>query len=361
MNILLYVEDPGAANGLMHLPAKFIQHGHDAILLASGHACVYLKSHNISFVDITHISCPLVIIERYNPDRILVGTSENTNSIGLQLIAAGKDKGIKTIAYVDSCAMAEFRFKGSSNNALMYLPDHILAADQSVVTNFIQLGVSPSLITLVGNPYYGYVQEVYNSLSLQNLALQRKKLFGDAAQDKAVVVFLSEISNGLGTQEYCKTVDYTLHGRGSSNLRTHIVLEELLDSLSLLPIQPWIVLKLHPKDTINVYKNYLTELDQIITSQSALQVVFCADLVVGMTTSLLLESALMRKPVLSVLPRRAEQSWLPEWFNQQKNLFAFERDTLHKQIVNFFNRAYNLLSTVDVLDAKNNIVQSVIY
>lgn len=42
-----------------------------------------------------------------------------------------------------------------------------------------------------------------------------------------------------------------------------------------------------------------------------LELIYAADLVVGMSSMLLLEAALLQRPTLSILPRAFEKEWLP--------------------------------------------------
>lgn len=58
-------------------------------------------------------------------------------------------------------------------------------------------------------------------------------------------------------------------------------------------------------------KHTLTEFDFISSGGSPLELIYAADLVVGLTSMLLLEAALLGKPTLSIVPRRGEMDFLP--------------------------------------------------
>jgi hypothetical protein len=90
-----------------------------------------------------------------------------------------------------------------------------------------------------------------------------------------------------------------------------VVIEELLDSLDLLDIPFYRVLRLHPKNTMDEFSPYLASFDQVSSSESAWEIVFASDIVVGMSSHLLIESAILRRPTLSILSRAREQEWLP--------------------------------------------------
>ena len=136
--------------------------------------------------------------------------------------------------------------------------------------------------------------------------------------------------------------DYTLHGRGTSGWRTHIVIEEFLDATQDIGIPRR--LQIHPKEAGFDYLAYEKEFDQISRDRNAIERMFgrikdfrdlftataesgiiqprppghrtahllhlvrpC--LAVGITTNALTEFALRGSPVLSILPRNEEYVW----------------------------------------------------
>jgi hypothetical protein len=109
-----------------------------------------------------------------------------------------------------------------------------------------------------------------------------------------------------------------LIGRGTSSARTAIVAEELLDALAYLryyhDINCTVVLRLHPKQAKSDLGVLGDEFDEVSIDGDPLEVVATADLVVGMTSMLLLQAHDMRLTCLSILPREQEKTWLPDVF-----------------------------------------------
>jgi hypothetical protein len=132
-----------------------------------------------------------------------------------------------------------------------------------------------------------------------------------AAGNRKMVVFVAEISAGLGPQQYQRSESYTLRGLGRSDNRTDIVLEEVLSAIAVLPERPYFVLRLHPKNLRDDFSGFDGKVDCISQTEVAREVAFVADLVVGMTSHMLIEAALLGRPTLSVLPREEEREWLP--------------------------------------------------
>ena len=93
--------------------------------------------------------------------------------------------------------------------------------------------------------------------------------------------------------------------------RTHIVLAAFLKARRLLDPPPLVLLRLHPKEDAAEYDTYDADFDTVSQAESALETVFAADLVVGMTTMLMAEAVALGRPALAILPRAGESMWLP--------------------------------------------------
>jgi hypothetical protein len=130
------------------------------------------------------------------------------------------------------------------------------------------------------------------------------------------VVFVAELSDGLDPGQYRRSDAYTLKGRGLSHSRTAVVAEELLDACAGLRdhgrLEMTLVLRLHPKQGRDDLGPLCDEFDEVSAGGDPLEVVATADLVVGMSSMLLIQADDIGVPCLSVLPREAERAWLPE-------------------------------------------------
>lgn len=308
--ILTYVEDPGAANYLTAVLTSLGQAGTVVCPLASGAGYERLCQDGHPVVSIGTGDTADSLLERFAPTLIVVGTSENTESLGLDLIRVGRQHGIITVGVIDGAANAAWRFAGTTENPLAYAPDWVLVPDEMVRQNYLALGLCDERVVVAGHPHYDQVQAAWSGLSAQGRAAVRARLFPNAGE-RPVVTFIAEISTGLDPGQYVKDASYTLQGRGRSARRTDVVIEELLDALAKLPCRPYCVLRLHPKNTLDEFAPYIPEFDQVSHLEKAWDVVFSSDLVVGMSSHLLIESAILRRPTLSILPRACEQEWLP--------------------------------------------------
>jgi len=309
-DVLIFIEDPGAANGLADLPGALGERGISATVLAAGHAVDYLAFFETPFTAVDAAEGPAFLLDRHAPRAIVTGTSENPDTAALPLIAEAHRRGLATVAFVDGPASAEYRFRGKGREPLAFAPDWILAADSVTASRFRGLGHPGDHVIECGHPYFDRVRKVGDALTREGPDVVRARVLPDAPADRPVVAFLTEISDGLAPADHVRSAAYTLAGRGDNDQRCHIVLEELLDALAPLTPRPYLVLRLHPKNTSQEFALYAREVDHISEGGSAAEVVFAADLVVGMTSILLFEAALMECPVLSVVPRPEETQWL---------------------------------------------------
>jgi hypothetical protein len=309
-SILIYVEDPGSANYVAQFPERFTQNGWPTVLLAGGYAQEYIDRNKCYFEAAESTATAREILQSRNPRMLLVGTSENPDSLGLGLIQEARSIGIETIGVIDAFSNAAYRFRGNTDNALAYAPDWLIVTDSWTREAYINLGFPNEKIVVCGHPHYDYVLHVVDLLSLKNRFEMRKRLFPGLRNGQKVVVFLTEVSTGLNPAQYRYSEDYTLHGSGKHDDRTKICMEEVLEGIKYLDSKPYLVLRLHPKDSMLEYSQFVHEFDLISQGGSPLELVYCADLVVGMTTMLLVEAALMKRPTLSLLPGEVEVKWL---------------------------------------------------
>ena len=308
-DILIFVEDPGAANIVVDLPTTLAGRGLAALTVAAGHALSYLGSLEGSFVAAAPSETAASLIDAHAPRLILAGTSENRDTLGLRLIEEARRRGIPSVSVVDMPTSAEYRFRGRGKTPLAFAPDWLLVPDDITLRRFVDLGMAVDRVVDCGHPYFDRMRDAGRALATQGRAAVRARALPDAPSDRPVLVFLAEISDGLVPGAFERGDDYTLSGRGGSNLRTRIVLEEVLDAIALLQPRPYVVLRLHPKNTEREFAAYRRDIDHLSQGGLPHEIMFAADLVVGMTTASLFEAALMGCPTLSVIPRPVERKW----------------------------------------------------
>ena len=307
-DILIFVEDPGAANYVARLPALLIGKGLRAKLFAEGHAKDYLFQRGIQFETVNTTDAASKLLSSEHPQLLVIGTSENLDTLGLRLSMEARSMGIKSVGVVDALGNAAYRFRGHSDNPLQYAPEWLAVPDGWTQKAYVSLGYPSENIVVCGHPNYDHILDVAAGMAGEGRKAIRKRLFPDVNNELPIVVFAAEISAGIRSRQYYERSDeYTLDGRGKSIGRTSIVLEEFLDAMEVTGRQAYMVLRMHPKNTEDELRDYMEEFDYVSHNEPPDQLIYAADLVAGMSSILLFEAAIMGTATLSVLPRMIEK------------------------------------------------------
>jgi len=329
-SILAYIEDPGAANYLIPLLPRLVDCQLLLDLVAGGTACQYLRDRQIAFTAIAAGTNAQSLLQEKAPQLLLVGTAENPDTLGLQLIASARSMGIPSVGLVDAYANADRRFRGRSTDPLAFVPDWLLVPDRATQEVYVELGYASERVIVCGHPHYDWVRQRVAELQQIGRATLRQQLLPHWPGDRPIVMFAAEISAGLDSQQYCRSADYTFVGTGRSDRRTDIAIEELLLAAAQQSPPPYLVLRLHPKNTLDEFAPYRDRFHFVSRGGVALDWVYCADLVVGMTSMLLAEAQLAGLPVLAIVPRAVEIDWLPA-FNRDQIAIVRNRAEFQQQ------------------------------
>jgi len=305
--LLIFVEDPGAANFIAPVLGPLRKAGWQPVLYADGTAIMYLENmgiHAMSLPVDLNVSKLLMTIK---PQLLLVGTSENPDTIGLKMIVVARDLNIPSVGLIDGPANSKYRFRGRGNAPLEYVADWLFVPDNWTRESYVSLGFPLKRVKVCGHPYYNLVKENGEMYKSKNKMELRKKIFPDAAEEKSIVIFLTEKSNGLNTESLRRSSEYTFTGRGGSDLRTEIIMEEFLDTIKSMGQDVFLVVRLHPKEKPSDYEGYLDAFDAISQGENPLPLLFAADLIVGLSSSLLVEATILDLNTLSILPHEGEK------------------------------------------------------
>jgi len=359
IDILIFVQDPGAANYVAPLVKGIIDKGLGIKVLTDGIARDHLTLRGIANEPISPGMSASDVINEYAPRLLVVGTACNPDTFAFPLIHAARDAGIQSVGCIDAAMNHEKRFSGRSDDALFHAPDWILVPDGSIKKKFVDLGASTDSVIECGHPHYDYVRELGMKFAKKERSTIRTRLFPDLKPDQKVIIFLSEVSARLDPLKAEVIKDYTFTGRGSAKGRTEIILEELLDAAKLLDDTPYVVLRAHPKDDANDYEQYRAELNMVSFGGEPHEMLYAADLVVGMTSMSLLEAALLECNVLSVIPREFEMKWLP--FPLKSRIpCVYSSIRLRKELKHLLNSGRPFYSSVNDVFVNESVVRTVL-
>lgn len=307
-HVLVFLEDPGAASFITPVLPRMREAGFRVTVCACGEAAPQLMRAGEIFQPLDEAAALSVLMQKM-VTALLVGTSENPATKAFELVAAARHAGVVSVGIVDGAANAEWRFRGHGDSPLYNAPDWIVVADKPTQATFVVLGHPSTRVVCTGHPALERVGILRRRLDEMDFPMLRSAIFPNAGK-RRVLIFVAEISEGLNPEQYRRSSEYTLQGRGGSDKRTDVVLEEVLDAIDCLEFRPYVVLRLHPKNVPADFDRYLDEVDQISSGGDPLEMVYAADAVVGMTSRLLSDAAALGVPTLSIVPRQSERSWL---------------------------------------------------
>ena len=309
--VLIFVEDPGAVNYVVGLQSELELICVNSTVFSSSAMLPYASAKQLHVEVLSSGYDVNKLLENMQPELILVGTSEDPDAVGLSLLRAARVRGIKNVGFIDAFANSDYRFKGRTEDSLGNAPEWLFVPDQWTKKEYVRLGFPRKNIHITGHPHYDNVRAAIKKLESENVFALRNKYAPSAAVDDLVMVLVAEPMGGLNPRQFEKSSEYTLHGRGTSNVRSNIVIEEFLNAVKTLPKVPYLVLRLHPKNSREDFEAYHHEFDFVSSGGSPTELIFTANAVVGMTSMLVFEAAIAGKPTLSILPREIEKNWLP--------------------------------------------------
>jgi hypothetical protein len=308
VDVLVFVEDPGAVNFIVPLIPALEESGLRVKTVADGLARSIMASKGLP---ISTVDSARDWVKQTQPRLLLCGTSENLESLAFDLIKSARKENIPSIAVIDAAMNASRRFAGRSGNPLAHAPDFLLVNDVWTRDEYERIGFPKEHIHITGHPQYDELLALREQWDALGKSQMRAQVFPWAPVDKKLIVFIGEPNSGLEAGIFEDRGDYVLKGRGTTHKRTQIVLEECLDALKTIKSSISFVLRPHPKDRIEDYRDYDGEIDYLSRTEKAYEVVYAADLVVGITSSLIAEASLLGTPTLSIVPRAIEKEWLP--------------------------------------------------
>jgi len=197
--------------------------------------------------------------------------------------------GIPSLVFLDQWQNYAIRFSGpATNEHLTYLPNHINCIDEIGKREMTALGFAPEKLLTLGHPYLSAIRDEFDKINTDNIIPQ----LGLPANQK-VALFVSE-----------PILEYYGRTRGYDQYQAFAMfLEAMRDRLG--GWRP--LLKLHPKDQSSEFDKVIRAYPQltplVISNQmNSLECLKIADLVVGMTSIMLIESFVLGNKVVSLQP-----------------------------------------------------------
>jgi len=287
IRILAVCNHPGGVNAILPVIELFKE---KCLVITTSRNAGLLRDldirHKVLSEQVTE-SCAEEILVAYQPDLILLGTSEPEDpKIGrLEAIFTSTARKLKmsSVSVLDSWINARDRYSLSSAGLLDALPDLICVMDDQSRQKLDSLGFPLERLTVTGNPHFDRLSEIRQKMAKVDKVSIRKNL-GIAMTEK-VILFLSQ----------------PLIEDRRTNLGFNEI--EVLEDIALASPTALILVKPHPRESASKYKSVENDRIKIVNLEIDIyQLGLAADVVVGMFTMLLYEYSLLGFRTISYQP-----------------------------------------------------------
>ena len=217
-----------------------------------------------------------------------------------------RSREVPSVAVVDQWQNYAVRFSGPGpEEHLNYLPDRIAAMDRHALRAMIDAGLPEGRVVITGQPAFDKLSRIRDDYTCDERKAFRRQI--SVTPDSRLVCFVSEAFG----RDFGARLGYTEQSvsRDLLSICTRLAAE------SGLPLH--LAVKLHPQNCLEEF-DWLRRLalpsDLRVTlhwtEQAPIPLVMASDLVVGMSSVLLLESILLGRPTVSYQPATKEKDAL---------------------------------------------------
>jgi len=299
--ILIYAREAGGVAAIAPVCEALFKKEIEPLVLSKDHGIDFFCRHNLNCIELPVFDSNVLNQLVHNtfkslPDIIFTSAASlpTLDMTERYLWRWGQEKGIHTVGLVDQWQNFGLRFSGvSDNERLAYLPESIFVMDELAKNEMVEEGIPKERIFVTGQPAFDKIIE-------DNTVLLQKS---DSIKDDAnisenfkIVMFVAEslkkdFGDRLGYDEQ-STIEFLgnhLHDICNSSDDEKIIL----------------IVKLHPENKKEEFDWILTKWPsfekRIIENEfSSYEMIAISDIIVGMTSIMLIEAILIDKISVSL-------------------------------------------------------------
>jgi hypothetical protein len=291
--ILFFSCEPGGAEVLIPV-IKLVeaQSQYTVQVIGYGYAVARFRKKHVVVDEVWPISKESFdIFDNYVPDMLITSATSlpEVDMTEKYLWQQAKIRGVPSLAFLDQWQNYAIRFSGVDDvERLAYLPDWINCINKVGEQEMIEEGFDPQGLVMFGQPYLSSLLETSNTVDICEVS---DKL--NIHSGKKVFLFVSEAIK----EYYGRSRGYDQHD--AFRLFLALMSDTCGDSI--------ILVKIHPKDSIDGYERILGQYPhlhvRIIKNEfSPIESILISDAVYGMTSVMLVESYILGKKTVSLQP-----------------------------------------------------------
>ena len=276
--IFFYAEDSGSKVFMSYL-YKSLESDYDIIFFSNT-----FRKYNLDLVhDIKYLSSKRILddLSELNIDFIFLGFSIDL-SMNKKISKIAKNKNIPTVAVSDSVKNIDFLYWGDEKNLC---PNLIIVPDNQTKKIFLNNGYKNDIF-VSGHPHY-------ESLTKSNIIINKSnlKLPFCIKKNTKIILFIDEpkIPN-INNKSY--KINY------SYSKRSEHIIPILIKAINKVNLDIKLLVLRHPADN---FKEYIDKkpLINIYKNNHKYELILTSDLIIGISSSLLIEASLLEKPTIS--------------------------------------------------------------
>lgn len=307
--ILAIAGDAGGASAVAPVVARLRASGRPVTALAYRQARSVWAGQGIAYIELSEAKDQTTVsgwLHSAKPTLVLTGTSVNGVDLEKQFIAAATRSNVPSVAVLDFWSNYRPRFADQRGD-LTYLPDRVAVMDTQARSEMIAEGFPPERLVVTGQPAFDCLA---------------------AVRVRSTPAARAELRNALGVRERQRMVLFAsqplaaLWGNDPS-VESHpgyteqTVLDLLCAALSRIVLRRGgaitLVVRPHPREGVIDLSRFESAPVRVISDSThdGRQMALAADLVVGMTTVLLVEACLLGCVTVSLQPGLRKADVLP--------------------------------------------------
>lgn len=277
--------------------------------LAYRYAVEVFRRHGLAFETLDERTTPVQAADVFAlaaPDVLLTGTTLGDVELEKRFLGAARDNRVPSLVVLDYWANYAARFADDAGRRA-FVPDRIAVMDAQMRDEMTREGFDPSLLVVTGAPHWEGLDAVRDAFAPPKRAALRAR--AGANDNDLVVLFASQplaASYGHNTSNP-RFLGYSEHSVLCALVHVLDQIAQARDRRVVLLIRP------HPREQAETYVHVRGEhiTTRIIANGSAREWALAADLVTGMTTSLLIEACYLGCVALSLQPGLTGPDTLP--------------------------------------------------
>lgn len=304
INVLVAAQTAGGANALIPVVRRLLIRDRAKVtVLASAEAVSKFADAQVPFVHINHkaFNAHDILANQIlsAPDVMLLATAWGP-SLDKMLLKATRPLYIPSISVIDMWSYYRERYLDPESDELV-LPSRIVIMDQIGAKQAVTAGIPKDLIVVTGQPHLEELRNPSQSNESHEAQTLRKSWLEGELDPKRtkVILFASEaIAKDFGP--------------GSGNDRGYTEKDALLGVLDAANsasdktgLQIKVIVRPHPEQAAN-HLSGLIEPESVTENGSTRANILASDLVVGMTSMLLIEASAAGNPAISFQPGTGE-------------------------------------------------------